>query len=84
MNRGLGKAITEEIAYLEEQESLEVDNFLALEILNSKRMAVQIGLFEVKKQKRANIAVHMVLTYLCQTILVALSFHELFTNSNYY
>lgn len=37
-------------------------------------------IFEIKKNKRLNIGVHMLLTFCCQFVLVLMTFHELFTN----
>lgn len=40
--------------------------------------------FQVKKQKRLNVAVHMVLTYLLQIVLIMLTYNELFTQCFYW
>jgi hypothetical protein len=51
-----------------------------------KKEELQLSLrkFEIKKQKRMNIAVHVFLTFILQFTLVIMTFSELFNNCAYY
>jgi hypothetical protein len=40
-------------------------------------------IFEIRKHKRLNIAVHVILTFILQLTLIVMTFVELFTNCNY-
>lgn len=44
---------------------------------------MQQRVFEIKKQKRLNIAVHVILTFVLQFTLILMTFNELATNCNY-
>lgn len=47
-------------------------------------MQLQLRLFEIKNNKRLNISVHVALTFICQIVLIAMSFNELLTNEYWY
>jgi hypothetical protein len=49
-----------------------------------KQVALEQRSFEIKKQKRLNIFVHVVLTFGFQIILVAMVFYELWSNCSYF
>ncbi len=46
-------------------------------------IALKQRIFEIKKQKRMNIAVHVILTFVLQFVLVIMTFKELVTNCTY-
>lgn len=53
---------------------------LEQEIEDEKALALALRVYEVKKNKRLNISVHVMLTFTCQLVLAAMTFHELATN----
>lgn len=66
----------------DDDESHETDQ--AAKVKNEAKIAfVQQRVFEIKKQKRLNIAVHVVLTFLLQITLVIMTYHELVSNCNF-
>lgn len=57
----------------------DLDDF-SREMEEKKQVALEQRSFEIKKQKRLNIFVHVVLTFGFQIILVAMVFYELWNN----
>jgi len=54
------------------------------EAIDQKRqLAIEQRIFEIKKQKRLNITVHVILTFALQFTLVVMTFAELATNCTY-
>lgn len=48
-----------------------------------KKLALDQRIFEIKKQKRLNITVHVILTFVLQFTLILMTFKELVTNCQY-
>lgn len=53
------------------------------EINEKKRIKLNQRIFEIKKQKRLNIFVHFVLTFIFQITLILMTFSELLNNCIY-
>lgn len=70
--------------YGEEIDEVEVEDKFAQEILDKKKFNYQLRVFEIRKQKRINIFVHVVLTFLLQFTLIIMTFFELTGNCIYY
>jgi hypothetical protein len=48
-----------------------------------ERLMQEKRIFEIRKHKRINISVHVILTFILQMTLIVMTFVELNTNCNY-
>lgn len=77
---GLGYSINNEILLVDTIEEGDEDNEFILEMKEHRRRLLKLRFTEIKRQKRLNIMVHTLLTYLCQIVLISMTFYELLNN----